>query len=238
MDYMNNYKIENPDSQMKYNRRDFIKKMAIGGSTVILFGCCSLSQLSAGTAKKTLTYSMILADYSKCTGCRTCETVCSAFNHKQIVNGEVLPGLGNPHYSNIKIHHYNPDMDIPVICEMCPDNPCIEACPVSPDPKTGRKALYRDEKTLAIKNDLNRCTGCGNCVEACRDQRAGVIIPNPETNKPERMCTLCNGDPQCVKYCPYGALSFVIASPGREFQGVPADKIAKELTKRWYGIQN
>lgn len=238
MGNMNNYKSENPDSQMKYNRRDFIKKMAIGGSTVILFGCRSLAQPSGGKAKNPLTYSMILADYSKCTGCRTCETVCSAYNHKQMVNGEVLPGLGNPHYSNIKIYSYNPDVDIPVACAMCPDNPCIEACPVASDPKTGRKALYRDEKTLAIKNDLNRCTGCGNCVEACRDQRAGVIIPNPETNKPERMCTLCNGDPQCVKYCPYGALSFVTVSPGREFQGVPADMIAKELTKRWYSIQN
>lgn len=228
------------NSRMLSTRRDFIKKMAVGGGAVVLFGNFGLLQVSCkrlGQEGNGRSYSMILVDYSKCTGCRTCEAVCSAYNHKQKVNGKVLPGLGNPFYSNIRVHSFNPDVDIPAICAMCPDNPCIEACPVSPDPKTGRKALYRDEKTLAIKNDPNRCTGCGSCAEACSARSVGVIVPNLETNKPERMCTLCGGDPQCVKYCPYGALSLVEVNPDGEFYRMPPDIIAKELTKRWYTIQ-
>jgi len=225
---------------MKSTRRDFIKNMAIGGGAVIFFGNFGLLQVSCkrlGQGGNGLSYSMILVDYSKCTGCRTCETVCSAYNHKQKVSGKVLPGLGNPFCSNIRVYSFNPDVDIPAVCAMCPDNPCIKACPVLPDPKTGRKALYRDEKTLAIRNDLNRCIGCGSCAEACSARGVGVIVPNAETNKPERMCTLCGGNPQCVRYCPYGALSLVKVNPDREFYQTPPDKIAKELTKRWYTIQ-
>ncbi|MEA3343614.1 MAG: 4Fe-4S dicluster domain-containing protein [archaeon] len=226
--------------QMISTRRDFIKKMAIGGGAIIFFGNLGLLQLSCkrlGQAGECHAYSMILVDYSKCTGCRICETVCSAYNHTQKVNGKVLPGLGNPFYSNIRVYSFNPDVDIPAVCAMCPDNPCINACTVPFDPKTGKKALYRDDKTSAIKNDPNRCIGCGSCAEACSEQSAGVIVPNLETNKPEGMCNLCGGDPQCVKYCPYGALSLVEVSPDEEFYRMPSELIAKEWTKRWYTIQ-
>ena len=222
-----------PDLSQDYTHRDFVKKTASGGSAQFLFGNFGVLRLAEGIAEEEPAYSMIVVDYDKCTGCRTCETVCSAYNHKQEVQGEILPGLGNPYYSNIRVYGFNPDVDVPAVCAMCPDNPCIEACPVEPHPKTGRKALYRDDKTLAIKNDLERCINCGNCADACR---AGVIIPNPETKKPERMCTLCNGAPQCVKYCPYGALSYVKVDTGREFYGMKPGQIAEKLIRRWYEI--
>ncbi len=217
-----------------YTRRDFIRDVAFGSSALFLFGNLGVLHVAEAKEGESTVYHMIVVDYTKCTGCRTCETVCSAFNHKQTVNGEALLGLGNPYYSNIRVYPYNPDVDIPVTCAMCPDNPCIEACPVSPHPETGRKALYRDDKTGAIKNDLERCIACGSCAEACRTQRSGIIVPNPETNKPERMCTLCDGDPQCVKHCPFEALSHVEVSVGQEFYGLTSEKIAVELIKRWY----
>jgi Fe-S-cluster-containing hydrogenase component 2 len=212
-------------------RRDFIKKTVLGGGVVFLYGNLGILRIAEGGTVKNPTYYMIAVDYLKCTGCRTCEAVCSAHNHKQIVNGEKLNGLGNPYFSSIKVYGYNPDADIPSVCAMCPDNPCIGACPVEPDPQTGNKALYRDKKTFIIKSDPNRCIGCGECAKACR---VGIIIPNPETNNPERMCTLCGGDPQCVKYCPYGALSMIKVDTEREFYGMKPDKIAEVLTKRWY----
>lgn len=55
-------------------------------------------------------------------------------------------------YSNINMHHYNPDVDVPTTCAICPDASCIDASPVTPDLKTGRKALYRDEKLLTINH--------------------------------------------------------------------------------------
>jgi len=83
---------------------------------------------------------------------RTCETVCSAFNNKVKVGEErAARGWGILIWANIRVQAFNPDVDIPVACLMCRDNPCIEACPVEPDPKTGRKALYRDEKTPGDK---------------------------------------------------------------------------------------
>ena len=106
---------------------------------------------------------------------------------------------------------------------------------MSPDPKTGRRALYRDEATRTIHNDPGRCIGCRSCARACAAQRTGVIIPNPATGKPERMCTLCGGDPQCVKRCPFGALSYVEVRPDRKFYGLGPEKIAAELAMKWYG---
>ena len=62
-----------------------------------------------------------------------------------------------------------------------------------------------------------------------------MIIPNPETGKPERICTLCGGDPQCVKRCPFGALSYVEVRADRKFYGLGPEKIAAELAMKWYG---
>ena len=81
-----------------------------------------------------------------------------------------------------------------------------------------------------------RCIACGSCAKACRTERVGIIYPNPETNKPERMCTLCDGDPQCVKYCPYDALSYTQLDLEKEFYGKSPELIAEELTRRWYTI--
>lgn len=228
-----------------YSRRDFIKT-AVEGGTVFLFGGFGVLKVAQAAVdektkeedkdknkepKKTI-FTMVVVDYAKCTGCRTCETVCSAYNYKRMVEDEILNGLGNPHDSNIKVYNYNPDVDIPVVCMMCPDAPCVQSCPVEPDPETNQRALYRDEKTLTIKLNPDRCVGCGTCSMVCT---AGTIIPNPDSNQPEGICTLCDGDPQCVKYCPYGALSYLEVDAKSRFYGMRADKIAEELIKEWYG---
>lgn len=239
MNKKKNRKKEGDNKLMESTRRDFMKNMVIGGGAVVLCGNLGLLQLSCkrlGNEGNDRVYSMILVDYDKCTGCRTCEAICSSFNQARKENGECIPGLGNPSYANIKVHNYNPDVDIPSVCSMCPDNPCIAACPVPPDPKTGRKALFRDDKTGAIKNDKNRCIGCGSCAEACRTERTGVIVPNPENSMPEGMCTLCGGEPQCVEHCPYDALQFVRWTPDHKFAGMPPDRIAEELIKNWYHL--
>ncbi len=218
-----------------YSRRDFIRKVALGSGAVFFFGYAGIPNPVEGKTPVKNEYSMIVVDYDKCTGCRTCETVCASYNHKQMVNSELLPGLGNPHLSNVKVPHFNPDADIPIVCSMCPDNPCIGACPVDPDGKTGNRALYRDRSIGVIKVDAGRCIGCGRCADACRRERAGIIIPDTETGRPERMCTLCGNDPQCVKYCPYGAMSEVRVDPKMRFYGMAPEKIASQLTERWYG---
>lgn len=184
--------------------------------------------------QSTKTIRAIVVDFKKCAGCRTCETACAAFNHKDIVDGEEMNSLGNPYYSNIKVYHFNPDVDIPSTCAVCPDAPCIEACPVAPDLFTGRKALYREEDNMTIKNDTERCLGCQQCAKACEELRAGVIHPNPETKMPERMCRLCDGDPQCVKYCPYDALKYLEVDENRDLENLAPSKIAEKLIEEYY----
>jgi carbon-monoxide dehydrogenase iron sulfur subunit len=225
---------KNSSNSKNLTRRDFVKNLAVGSGALVLLGNYKI--LFSSTNDEGI-IKAIVVDFNKCTGCRICETVCSAFNFRQTINGESLQGLGNPFLSNIRVQHYNPDVDIPSVCAMCPDYPCIEACPVPADPKTGRKALYRDEKTLAIKNDIDRCIGCGKCAEACKTKSVGVIILNPETNKPEHICNLCDGDPQCVKYCPFDALSYLEVDTKREFYRMSPDTIAEELKERFYNIK-
>lgn len=109
---------------------------------------------------------------------------------------------------------------------MCPDAPCVNSCPVEPDPKTGIKALYRDKKNFDNKkNDPARCIGCGNCARACAEQRKGVIELDSKTGKPRGICTLCNGDPQCVKHCPFDALSYVEVNEKQKFYGLSPEKL-------------
>jgi Fe-S-cluster-containing hydrogenase component 2 len=216
---------------LHWSRRKFLKAAA-GSGGVAMLSQLGLVRLVYAQQGDTTQLTMILVDYAKCTGCRTCETACSAFNHQETVEGERLNGLGNPDLANIRVYGYNPDVDIPTVCAMCPDSPCIEACPVEPDPKTGRRALYRDEKNQTIRNDPDRCIGCGSCAEVCR---TGIIIPNPETSKPEHMCNLCGGDPQCVKHCPFGALSQVKVDTTHRFYAMKPEEIAHKLMEEWYG---
>ena len=216
---------------LQWSRRKFLKA-AVGGSGMAMLGQFGLVRVAYAQQGDENQLTMILVDYAKCTGCRTCETVCSAFNHPQTVDGEILNGLGNPDLANIRVYGYNPDVDIPAVCAMCPDSPCIEACPVEPDPKTGRRALYREEQNLTIRSDPDRCIGCGSCAEACR---TGVIIQNAETERPEHMCNLCGGDPQCVKYCPFEALSQVKVDIKQRFYAMKPEQIAHKLMEEWYG---
>ena len=221
------------ESEGKENvsRRNFLKTMSVLTGGGISFGGWLVRSVDA---QQRVSYGLVVVDFNKCTGCRTCEAVCSQVNRKVTIDGEELLGLGNPHYTNVRVMYFNPPVDIPNRCVQCNDAPCIEACPVTPDATTGRKALYRDEKTQAVKNDPERCIGCGACARTCKELRVGAIILNPDTNKPEGICNLCEGDPACVKYCPNSALTYVQGGlDGRHYASSP-EKIAEQLTTLWY----
>jgi len=187
--------------------------------------------ISYGFSKNARELSFIIMDYKKCTGCRTCETVCSSFNNKVRFEGEEINGTGNPFYSNIKVFGYNPDVDIPVTCSRCIDAPCIAACPVEKEGKTEKKALSRNEKDFTVQFDETICIRCGLCVEACIN---GIVRQNNETGYPFGRCTLCDGEPQCVKFCPYEALSFEKREIPKSTEIKHPDEMAKELIRNWY----
>lgn len=227
-------KSHGPGEEARLTRRELLKGIGIWGGALVLLGGFGI-HAAAWTDSGDASLKMVLVDYSKCTGCRTCEAACSMHNRPVTIEGEQLPGLGNPRYSNIRVESLNPDVDVPNVCTMCADTPCVNACPVEPDPKTGRRALYRDEATQTIRNDPGRCTGGGSCAEACAAQRTGIISPDPQTGRPEGICTLCGSNPQCVKMCPFEALSYVEVRADGKFYGLAPEKIAAELAKNWYG---
>ena len=223
--------MHSPNEAGNWSRRRFMKT-AVGGGAMAMLGQFAVFRIAWAQTGGQKALQMILVDYAKCTGCRTCETACSAFNHPVSVGGESLKGLGNPDLANIRVYPYNPDVDIPAVCAMCPDTPCIAACPVDLDPATGRRALYREAKRQTITNDPERCISCGSCAEACR---VGIIRQNVATERPEHMCTLCGGDPQCVQHCPFGALSLVRVDSERPYYGQRPEQIAEQLMEQWYG---
>jgi len=218
-----------------HSRRAFVRNVAAGAGALAMFRGIGLI---AARVSGPSTVKAIFVDFTRCTGCRTCETVCSSVNNRVNVAGTVMNGLGNPERSNIRVWHYNPDVDVPVTCFLCDDAPCIQACPIEQDPRTGRRALYRDPDLHTIKCDYDRCIGCGSCADACAATRGGIIAQNRGTGKPERICTLCDGDPACVRYCPYGALSFREYDLGDDLRNRTPDQIAESLIRLFYETES
>ena len=132
---------------------------------------------------------VLSAEPKKCTGCKICEQWCT-ISHYNVMN---------PKKSRISVTRSHDDlMNYPVACHQCVDAPCIAACP------TKISALSRDENTGAIIVDENKCILCKACIRAC-PYDAMKAFP---AAKHVFTCDLCGGDPQCVKHCPQGVLSY------------------------------
>jgi len=121
-----------------------------------------------------------------CTGCRTCELICSFTKEKVI----------NPKLARIRVISKWPDYNYPSVCHQCIKAPCLESCP--------SKAITKDPTTGAIKVDEEKCIGCGACIKACP---FGAVKLHPDKGI-AIICDLCGGDPTCVKFCVTGALKF------------------------------
>ena len=133
----------------------------------------------------------VSADPDKCVGCQICEYICSMNTEKAF----------NPLKSRIRVVRINQLINMPVTCRLCENPPCVAACP--------RDALTQSEETGVISVDKDKCNGCGWCIEACD---YGAIMVHPD-KKVVFICDLCKdkGEPQCVKWCPEEALTFVTA---------------------------
>lgn len=160
----------------------------------------------------------IVYDPSLCTGCLSCEAACSAYHG----GGTVRPSM-----SLITI-----EMDIfsgretnfePKPCLQCDEPQCLLACPVEAiavDPETGARVV---EETL--------CIGCKSCIEACGEAFTPPRIRfNTESNTAVK-CDLCGGDPQCVRWCPNGALRYVNRGEFLEQGGVYKQTFTEPYTK-------
>jgi len=145
----------------------------------------------------------------RCVGCRVCELVCSESREKEF----------RPSKACIQVLAFNESVrDIPIVCQQCPDAPCLKACP--------SEALSRDKKTNAVVVNPELCIQCLSCIKACivgngtlkEDEK--IVIKFDEDRQIPLKCNLCLGDPQCVKFCPTQALILSEDSLGPEEIGV------------------
>ncbi len=136
--------------------------------------------------------SQLIVDYSKCTGCRICELACSAKHEKTF----------QPSLARLKIVKYDDlGVDIPHVCGPCEDAPCVDICPVY--------AMRRDPETNMVFIDQDKCILCKSCVGVCVN---GVIRLDTQKMRIIK-CDHCDGDPECAKVCPTGAIRYGPISP-------------------------
>ncbi|OGP51789.1 MAG: hypothetical protein A2Y79_04485 [Deltaproteobacteria bacterium RBG_13_43_22] len=141
--------------------------------------------------------SVIEVDHSNCTGCRTCEMLCSLYHF----------GVCTPAKSAIQVIRREKGgliFSFPLVCQQCDPAPCIESCPV--------EALTRDNNKSPITLNRDECTLCGSCTEACP---LGCITVDPEEVQLIH-CDLCQGEPQCIPACHADCLKLVNRKTGDE----------------------
>jgi len=204
-------------------RRDFLGNVLKGAGLVALCFVAGTSTAEADEVKEQPP-SLVVADLKKCVGCRICEVECARKNYLTF----------NPRHANLQLIHTNPPVSVPNHCYLCKDAPCVAECPVVVNKATGEKALTHDPKVKGLKLDNVACTGCWKCVDVCQRERSGIMRKNERSKRPEGFCTLCEGDPSCVKYCPNGAMVRVpVTFDGRHLSRNPYI-IGEELVKVWY----
>jgi len=155
---------------------------------------------------------MILVDPEKCTGCRTCELVCSVKNE----------GVANPALSRVRIIRFDAVvLDVPMLCQQCASAPCILVCPT--------RAISRDDDLGVVKINYDRCIGCKMCLAVCP---FGGMSFNPWANRVIK-CDLCGGDPLCVKFCETKALQYVEVSAVNLLKKREAAQKLSELVRKF-----
>ena len=148
----------------------------------------------------------IIADSSKCIGCRTCEVAC-VVSHQEVQDCATLtPQTFLPRIHVIK----GVNVSTATMCRQCEDAPCANVCP--------NGAISREHGFVNVMQE--RCIGCKTCVVACpygamevvvrpvvRNSGAGlnVTAEKAEANK----CDLCHtraSGPACMEACPTNAI--------------------------------
>jgi carbon-monoxide dehydrogenase iron sulfur subunit len=160
----------------------------------------------------------VSVDPSKCTGCGICEYACA------LEKGEAV---WNPIKSRIRVVRVTPLFNFALACRFCEDAQCVIACP--------ENALAQCEKTGILMVDEKKCKGCDWCIQACPH---GGITLHPDKGI-AMACDLCDGDPQCVEFCPEEALEVVSTDEEAEKRFTDAmEKLPAETERLTNTVKN
>ena len=145
-------------------------------------------------------HAFVLADPSRCIGCRACEIACVAAHMREDMGQAMECDL--PFAPRLCLIRES-GVTAPIQCRQCEDAPCAAACP------TG--AVASDGKTVVVTEE--RCIGCKACLAACPVGAMQVgRLPGERTVPLAHKCDVCatrGYAPACVDVCPAAALRLV-----------------------------
>jgi len=216
------------------SRREFLKNasLVVGGAAVAGLAGCS-PKATALTQEPNEVIKEVVKEVPKelqksighivhnpdiCAGCRTCLVVCSIKNE-----GVSSLELSRLQLTCDELGGWITEM---YMCKQCDGPECVLHCP------TG--ALHIDTETGARVVDKDVCIGCKTCLSSCPCTPPRVRF-NAKTSKSFK-CDLCGGDPQCVKFCPTGALTASwIKTEAKETaqNGIPVKEVIDTNIATW-----
>jgi Fe-S-cluster-containing dehydrogenase component len=188
------------------SRRDFLRW---SGITVV--GMTALGALRAKAGETPLIImdqaeGLVIADPTKCVGCRRCELACTEFNDgKASLTMSRIKVSRNLNFGPKGVYGgqrgqgtWGNGLVVQDLCKQCPHPvPCANACP--------NDAIVMKPPTNARVVDPEKCTGCKMCQRACPWEMMSFDADSQKATK----CFLCDGKPKCVEACPAEAISYV-----------------------------
>ncbi|MFC1920559.1 4Fe-4S binding protein [Chloroflexota bacterium] len=201
--------------QKATTRREFLKVAGLGvlgTATIYLIGCANENSSVSADPVKRQVYSanaqgMVIGNPARCVGCRRCELACTEYNE-----GKSQPSLARVNVrrnwgfgpEGVQLGYWRGEgrfgnhRIIQDTCRQCAHPvPCQLACPydaIEVVPPVNARVINQD-----------KCQGCKTCQRACP---WGMTTFDEEIKKASK-CHLCNGEPECVKACPSGALQYL-----------------------------
>ena len=135
----------------------------------------------------------IIADASKCIGCRTCEVACVVSHQENQDCASLTPETFLPRIHVIK----GVNISTATVCRQCEDAPCANVCPVD--------AISREHGHIFVEQ--TRCIGCKSCITACQDCGFGAMTL--AEGRPVVDPDKCPGWGVCKTVCPFQCIEMI-----------------------------
>jgi electron transport protein HydN len=189
--------------------------------------------------------SFIIADPSKCIGCKICEVACSimhsgvAMKTAGMMETPVTPKL---------FLVQTAEVTMPIQCRHCEDAPCANVCPVA--------AITQENNVITVKED--QCIGCKTCLMACpfgaidlvprykdgeevmqlglkSETAEGLLEKSMLVANKCDLCAGCESGPACVEACPEKALEIVTPMKNKKKRNQDAALRLLDSVKKFIG---